>query len=437
MKDVVLRCLSFLKINCIFISLGLLSCGDGNKNLSETLKGDERGWREDLTEKVSGTFCEKINTALCDRFEASSLEAGSGQTLLDCSHVVEREDRGNSNDIFLLGIVSGLNVRDVDPFSPIVTQVLRDLVRERGGGTVPVETVVLSRWESNVKGATDNETFETQFVLFWIQLKRRVAELERQYGEGHIRIIVVGEGYGGRMTLFIMNRLMGGAGLNQLMRGSGIRSSVFFCGVVFVNSRLYGSELAVCALKSKFLALPPGRRRGFVSVLGRGFDLLEVEGCKNSLLLMSGDSVEGITTVKALNNLQEGGGRIVNLIGTPRRITVGGRDCSFKDVANWISVRCGIRGGKSGDSLLEYLMDGEYLSNSDGLFKTSEMTRDLEVIGGAKDRRSRVLRVYRRERESFVCMSDLVQVGEVTSDNEFYSGMLSEEVRGCFEDLLG
>ena len=423
---------SFVKktvLQLIFIlSTFLSSCYDDRQNLIETKSDTEQGF-EFGDNKQSQKFYQKTDFDLANVFHEP---IHCTETLPQCRF--EPSSTRNVKDIFLNCLVPGFKIRNIDPYSPIVAQILKDVVINNfDSKKVCVETKIFTRWGNFSFDNKDNETFETQYFILRNQLDLHIKNLRRIYGEQpRIHVIFIGESYGGKISLFFLDQLL----------ENFTEPNVSFDCLVTIHSPLHPMQMSSYALSSKFLFSPIAKTlTGCLSAL----DYLNVADYKTTLQILSSEFINYVTTIQALENLQRRNIKIFNFIGTPNEIHLDDTVITFDNFAkNCLKslqlINTGLmltfqpRIGEA-DTLLKFLNDPDYVQNSDFIVKTSEITKDARLIETVKRRRD-VLGIYEVENMIFVSTPNLIHLGNVFNLERFASDVNTEKLRARFASSL-
>lgn len=422
---------SFVKktvLQLIFIlSIFLSSCYDDRQNLIETKSDTEQGF-ELCDDGRSQKFYQKTDWRLVDCYHEPN---PCTKTLPQCRF--EPSSALNVKDIFLNCLVPGFKIRNIDPYSPIVAQMLKDVVLNNfDPERVCVETKIFTRWGNFSFDNRDNETFETQYFILRNQLDLHIKNLRRIYGnQPRIHVIFIGESYGGKISLFFLDQLL----------ENFTEPNVSFDCLVTIHSPLHPMQMSTYALKSKFLSSSVAKTlTGYLSAL----DYLNVTDYKTTFEILSSELINYVTTVQALENLQSKNVKIFNFIGTPDEIHLDDTVISFDSFAksclkNLQLINTGLwllqSSIKKADTLLQFLNDVDYVQNSDFVVKTSEITKDARLIETVRRRRN-VLGIYEAENMVFVSTPNLIHLGKVFNLERFASDVNTGELRARFASSL-
>lgn len=403
----------------------LSSCSDNSKNLVETKNDNEQGFKFGDNEE-SQDFYQQVNWDLAKVFRA---ENPCRKHLPQCCFAPGT--RQGVKDIFLICLIPGFKIRDIDPYSPIIAQVFMDIIKTKFSPVV-VETIVFTRWGNFSMDNKDNETFETQYFILRNQLYFRIENLRQTYkAQAHIHIIFVGESYGGKISLFF---------LDQLLENFDV-PNVSFDGLITIHSPLHKMQMAAYALGSQFLHTTLAKSlSGFFDSL----DFLNVANYKITFQILSSDAINRTSTFEALEHLQRSM-PIFNFVGTLQEIHFGDTSITFNGLAqncleNLQRLNRGLKftlqsGIKDDDTLRSFLQDGDYRENSDFVVKTSEITKDIKLIEAIKRRRD-VFGIYEAENMIFMSTPHLIHLGDIFYLERFTADVNSVGARDHFTRSL-
>ena len=414
----------------VFIIVTILcSCNNEHQDLSPSKNEYDLGFVFS-DDQQSQKFYTKVNFKLSNSFTEEIPHHAQLPKCCHCPRVAR-----NIKNAFLICLVPGFKVEDIDPYSPRVAQMLKDLIIGKFKGKedqVCVETKIFSRWGNFSPDNRDNETFQTQYFILRNQLDLQIKKLQERYTNAQVHVVFIGESYGGKMSLFF---------LDQLLKNFKT-PKVSFDMLITIHSPLYKMQMPSYALNSTFLKSPTAQTlTSFFNVL----DYLNVKDYRTTFKILSSEYINDVTTTEALENLQGKNIKIFNFIGTPKEIHLGDKHTTFEsfaksfldklDAINWgfkLTLQSSI---DENDSLITFLKDKDYYNNSDFVVKTSEVTKDKTLIENIKSNRDR-FQIYQTEGMTFFISPHIIHLGDVFNIDLFEKDLQNKDLLAQLNEAL-
>ena len=410
----------------VFIIVTILcSCNNGHQDLSPSKNEDDLGFVFS-DDQQSQRFYTKVNFKLSNSF---SKEISHHAKLPECCYCprVER----NIKNAFLICLVPGFKVEDIDPYSPRVAQMLKNIIIDKFN-KVCVETKIFSRWGNFAQDNRDNETFQTQYFILRNQLDLQIKKLQERYTNAQVHVVFIGESYGGKMSLFFLDQLLENFKTPK----------VSFDMLITIHSPLYKMQMPYYALSSKFLNSPTAKTlTSFFDVL----DYLNVKDYRTTFKILSSEYINDVTTTEALQNLKSNNIKIFNFIGTPKEIHLKDKHTTFEAFAkSFLAKLDGINWGLKvtlqssidrNDSLITFLKDEDYYNNSDFVVKISEITKDKSLIEKIQSNRDR-FQIYQTEGMTFFISPHIIHLGDVFNIDLFEKDLQNQDLLAQLNEAL-
>lgn len=411
----------------VFIIVTILcSCSNGHQDLSPSKNEDDLGFVFS-DDQQSQRFYTQVNFILSNSF---SKEISHHAKLPECCHCpgVAR----NIKNAFLICLVPGFKVEDIDPYSPRVAHMLKDFIIGKFKGKenqVCVETKIFSRWGNFSQDNRDNETFQTQYFILRNQLDLQINKLQERYTNAQVHVVFIGESYGRKMSLFFLDQLLENFKTPK----------VSFDMLITIHSPLYKMQMPYYALSSKFLNSPTAKTlTSFFDVL----DYLNVKDYKTTFKILSSEYINDVTTTQALENLKSKNIKIFNFIGTPKEIHLKDKHTTFESFAkSFLDKPDGIfkftlqSSIDKNDSLITFLQDKDYYNNSDFVVKISEITKDKSLIEKIQSNRDR-FQIYQTEGMTFFISPHIIHLGDVFNIDLFEKDLQNQDLLAQLNEAL-
>ncbi len=282
-----------------------------------------------------------------------------------------------ANEVYQICLVPGFFIRTCDNYTPVIAKTIKQSIRNHRPDAA-VETAVMSRWDGYNLNHHDDTKFKTQYRVLSRHVERKIKELRTKYGKDtKIHLIFVCESYGGKITLFFLNKF-----LKERTDDKNISIDDF----ITVHSPLYGMVLTRFLLgktivpkgskdDAKISSIQPkfdqhlkelwdhptfNLLRSFLDT--DIFELLNVEKYKTTYNILSEDNLiddcdnkqKEVSPDDAMEYLANSGVNMFHFIGTPDDVVIMGQQVSYQVIY------------KSLDFLKNYLCDdkGQYKENN-------------------------------------------------------------------------
>ena len=343
----------FIKKNFYISLFFFLSCGDNDftkqvlfKDIYIRFKNEKLFYPQDRAEAVSlhsqflqscqndGEFWKFINEKVKKEDIEFCLDLQNYvKTVFDqkaCCYTPSINGHAVKN-VYQICIVPGFFIRTIDTYTPKIAQETVDFLKEKDPNCV-IKSDIISRWDGYIKDHDDNTDFDTQCEAMSQQINEKTKVLSETYPNAKVHLIFACESFGGKITLFFLNKYL------KELQSNRITVDRF----ITVHSPLYGMALAKYLIEYKDDIMELYTNPAFMFLLSAiQFDFLNVLNVNhyiNTFNLLGEDKIDDITTDQALQNLIDNNIQILNFIGTPNHICIGGQEFSYDKVLNLLNI---------------------------------------------------------------------------------------------------
>ena len=234
-------------------------------------------------------------------------------------------------NVYQICLVPGFFIRTVDNYTPKIARETVDFLKEKDPNCV-IKSDIISRWDGYIKDHDDNTDFDTQCEAMSQQINEKTKVLSKTYPNAKVHLIFACESFGGKITLFFLNKYLKEIQSNRITVDR----------LITVHSPLYGMALAKYLIENKEDIMELYTNPAFMFLLSAiQFDFLNILNVNhyiNTFNLLGKDKIDDITTDQALQNLIDNNIQILNFIGTPNHICIGGQEFSYDKVLNLLNT---------------------------------------------------------------------------------------------------
>lgn len=250
-------------------------------------------------------------------------------------------------DVYLIFLVPGFFIRSIDPYTPMIAEILTQHLRKKYSNCV-VRSDIISRWPGFVPDCDDNNDFQTMYSAMKAQIESILKSFKKKYPHAKFHLNFICESYGGKVTLFF---------LNKYLKETPKIKNVVFDRFITVHSPLYGMKLAQYMIANKENLMNLYSNTAFsllLSFLQIDFlNVLNVDHYEETFKLLSEDEIEGVSTDEALKYLVDNNIKILNFIGTPNDVVMSGCKVDYNTIIEILGVIKGLFFDKEGQFMEE------------------------------------------------------------------------------------